>query len=337
MSKNTHDGPPVIFLMGPTASGKTDLALQLCEHLPCDIVSVDSSQVYREMNIGTAKPEPEVLEVAPHRLINIREPSEVYSVGEFVQDARREIAEISAEGRIPLLVGGTMAYFKALRDGIADLPPSNEQIRREIEGEAAEKGWPFVHGLLALVDPSSAALIHPNHSQRIARALEVYRVSGQTLSALKQKQLQSGSKVPALEKNYRLTQLALIPNDRKLLHKRIEQRFYAMLNGGFIEELEHLRQRGDLNTDLPSVRAVGYRQIWDYLDSKTTYEEMYEKGLAATRQLAKRQLTWLRAWPDLHRLAIDFDSGGDGLFGEDVLRRSMAVLKESSIYNGVGE
>ncbi|MBL4783508.1 MAG: tRNA (adenosine(37)-N6)-dimethylallyltransferase MiaA [Porticoccaceae bacterium] len=324
--------PPVIFLLGPTASGKTDLALQLCKILPCDIISVDSSQVYRGMDIGTAKPEAEVLSESPHRLINICDPAEAYSVGEFLRDARREIDEISAAGRIPLLVGGTMLYFKALREGLADLPPANGRVRAEIEQQAAAQGWPFVHALLAEVDPEGAAAIHPNHSQRIARALEVYRVSGQSLSQLIQQQLEKGCGVPPLDKDYRIVQLALIPTDRAALHRRIEQRFTAMLDQGFVDEVKALRQRGDLSTDLPAVRAVGYRQIWAYLDGDCTYEEMQARGVASTRQLAKRQLTWLRGWADLHRLELSFTEADSSRCDEDILLKALAILQSSAIY-----
>lgn len=327
--------PPVIFLMGPTASGKTDLAIALCKVLPCDIISVDSSQVYRSMDVGTAKPEPEVLCDSPHRLIDICDPADAYSVGEFLHDARREIDGISAAGRIPLLVGGTMLYFKALREGIADLPPANEKIRGEIEQQAADNGWPFVHALLAEVDPEGAAAIHPNHSQRISRALEVYRVSGLPLTQLIKQQLQKGCGVAPLEKDYRIVQLALIPTDRAALHQRIEQRFDMMLNQGFVDEVKALRQRGDLTTELPAVRAVGYRQIWAYLDGECTYDEMRARGVAATRQLAKRQLTWLRGWTDLHRLAINFtqDDGANNM-GE-ILSQALEILQSSPIYKDV--
>ncbi|MBQ0718780.1 MAG: tRNA (adenosine(37)-N6)-dimethylallyltransferase MiaA [Gammaproteobacteria bacterium] len=323
--------------MGPTASGKTELAIQLCKRLPCDIISVDSSQVYRTMDVGTAKPEPEVLRASPHRLIDICDPGEAYSVGQFLRDARREIDEISAAGRIPLLVGGTMLYFKALREGIADLPPANEAVRAEIEQQAAEKGWPFVHALLAEVDPEGAAAIHPNHSQRIARALEVYRVSGQPLSQLIQQQLEKGCGVPSLENDYRIVQLALIPTYRAALHRRIEQRFTAMLDAGFVDEVKTLRQRGDLHADLPAVRAVGYRQIWAYLEGECTYDEMFARGVAATRQLAKRQLTWLRGWPELHRLELSFNQADEAQSGDDVLSRALEILQNSAVYkNAVG-
>ena len=328
----TDQRPPVIFLMGPTASGKTDLAIALCKALPCDIISVDSSQVYRSMDVGTAKPEPEVLRDSPHRLIDICDPGEAYSVGEFLRDARREIDAISAAGRIPLLVGGTMLYFKALREGIADLPPANEKIRGEIEQQAADKGWPFVHALLAEVDPEGATAIHPNHSQRISRALEVYRVSGLPLTQLIKQQLEKGCGVASLEKDYRIVQLALIPTDRAALHQRIEQRFRAMLDAGFIDEVKALRLRGDLNTELPSVRAVGYRQIWAHLDGECTYDEMLARGVAATRQLAKRQLTWLRGWTDLHRLELDFAQDTSVHTGDDILLKALDILQSSAIY-----
>ena len=331
----TDQRPPVIFLMGPTASGKTDLAIQLCKKLPCDIISVDSSQVYRSMDIGTAKPEPEVLRESPHRLIDICDPGEAYSVGEFLRDARREIDAISAAGRIPLLVGGTMLYFKALREGIADLPPANEKIRGEIEQQAADNGWPFVHALLAEVDPEGAAAIHPNHSQRISRALEVYRVSGLSLSQLIKQQLEKGCGVPSLENDYRIVQLALIPTDRSALHQRIEQRFRAMLDAGFIDEVKALRLRGDLNTGLPSVRAVGYRQIWAHLDGECTYDEMLARGVAATRQLAKRQLTWLRGWTDLHRLELSFALDDGAQADDDILSKALEILRNSAVYKNV--
>ena len=333
----TDQRPPVIFLMGPTASGKTDLAIQLCKALPCDIISVDSSQVYRSMDIGTAKSELEVLRDSPHRLIDICDPADAYSVGEFLRDARREIDAISAAGRIPLLVGGTMLYFKALREGIADLPPANEKIRGEIEQQAADKGWPFVHALLAEVDPEGAAAIHPNHSQRISRALEVYRVSGLPLTQLIKQQLEKGCGVAPLEKDYRIVQLALIPTDRTALHQRIEMRFDMMLNQGFVDEVKTLRERGDLTTDLPAVRAVGYRQIWAYLDGECTYDEMRARGVAATRQLAKRQLTWLRGWTDLQRLELDFAQDGSAHNDDDILLKALDILQSSAIYkNAVG-
>jgi tRNA dimethylallyltransferase len=288
----------VITLMGPTASGKTDLAIQLCQQLPCDIISVDSALVYRGLDVGSAKPSAEELQQAPHRLIDIRDPEQSYSVAEFRVDALAEIEAILARGRTPLLVGGTMLYFKALLEGLASMPKADPEVRAQIERDAAEHGWPWVHAQLAEVDPETAARLHPNHSQRIERALEVYRVSGVTLSEHHRRQEQS---LPP----YQFLQFAIAPKDRTILHQRIEKRFRQMLEQGFIEEVEGLRQRGTLNLDLPAMRSVGYRQVWQYLDGDYDYEEMVAKGVAATRQLAKRQLTWLRGWEALNWLYTD--------------------------------
>lgn len=281
--------------MGPTASGKTDLAVALCQHLPCDIISVDSALVYRGMDIGSAKPDAATLAKAPHRLISFLDPAEPYSAAQFRQDALREIANIHANGRIPLLTGGTMLYFKVLLEGIADLPPANPDIRVSLMQEAREAGWPAMHAKLALVDPDTAARLHPNHSQRILRALEVYQQTGATLSYLQQQQ--TPEPLP-----FRPVQLALAPADRETLNQRITQRFEQMLANGLIEEVQALYQRGDLHADLPAIRAVGYRQTWDYLAGNLTEAELRETGIAATRQLAKRQLTWLRSWAGLHWL-----------------------------------
>lgn len=283
--------PAVICLMGPTASGKTALALELCNEYPCEIISVDSALVYRGMDIGTAKPSPAERAQAVHHLIDIRDPAEPYSAADFRRDALRLIDEIAARGRIPLLVGGTMLYFRVLRDGIADLPAANAEIRRAIAEEAARTGWPALHAELARVDPIAAAKIHPNHSQRIQRALEVYRATGVPMSQQQRETATSPSP--------HWLQLAVAPLERRVLHDRIAERFEAMLEQGFIEEVAALRRRGDLHSDLPSMRAVGYRQVWEYLDGGGPYAEMVAKGIAATRQLAKRQLTWLRSWPDL--------------------------------------
>lgn len=287
--------PPAIFLMGPTASGKTDLAVALSQHLPCDIISVDSALVYRGMDIGSAKPDAVTLAQAPHRLISFLDPSEPYSAAQFRQDALREMASISQAGHIPLLVGGTMLYFKVLLEGIADLPPADPAVRAALDAEAGISGWPAMHTKLAAVDPEAAARLHPNHSQRILRALEVFQQTGIPLSRLQQQQ--NPDPLP-----YRPIQLALMPEDRGTLHQRIEQRFDRMLANGFIDEVRSLYQRGDLHPDLPAIRAVGYRQAWDYLAGHITETQFRENGIAATRQLAKRQQTWLRSWANLHCL-----------------------------------
>jgi tRNA dimethylallyltransferase len=281
--------------MGPTASGKTDLAVALRQHLPVELVSVDSTLVYHGMDIGTAKPTPAELAAAPHRLIDIRDPAEPYSVADFLADAEREIEAIHRQGRIPLLVGGTMLYFRALLDGLAEMPAADAQVRAQIEHEAQQFGWPYIHQQLALVDPHTAATIHPNHSQRLSRALEVYRVSGKTMAELRELQVDNAS-AASFEERYDLCQLAIAPRDRAILHDRIALRFKKMIAAGLIEEVRALYERGDLHKDLPAIRAVGYRQVWDYFDGQWSYDEMVERGIIATRQLAKRQFTWLRGW-----------------------------------------
>ncbi len=297
--------PPVIFLMGPTASGKTDLAIGLAQHLPVDVVSVDSALIYRDMNIGTAKPTAEELAQAPHALIDICDPADTYSVADFCADAQTEIHNSHKQGRIPLLVGGTMMYFNALLKGLADMPATDDATRQQIEDEAKQKGWPALHEELMAVDPETAQQIHPNHSQRIGRALAVYRMGGKTMSAYRQDQQASSSMRSTFSEQYNVVQLALIPQDRSWLHQRIKLRFEQMLDQGFVEEVKSLHQRGDLHLDLPSMRSVGYRQVWEYLSGENDFDVMVEKGLAATRQLAKRQLTWLRGWDDLEILDVD--------------------------------
>ncbi|WP_461520418.1 tRNA (adenosine(37)-N6)-dimethylallyltransferase MiaA [Porticoccus sp.] len=323
--------PAAIFLMGPTATGKTDLAVALREHLPVELISVDSALVYRNMDIGTAKPSAELLEAVPHRLINIRDPAEPYSAAEFVRDARQAMTEITASGRIPLLVGGTMMYFKALLDGLADMPSADPEMRRLIEQEAAEKGWPWMHRQLAEVDPEAAAELHPNHSQRIQRALEVYRTTGKPLSEFKREQGEAASGLGPIRNAYQVVQLALLPHDRSLLHRRIERRFKLMLEEGFEEEVRALYRRGDLHADLPSVRAVGYRQMWQYLEGQIDYVQMVEMALAATRQLAKRQLTWLRGWPDLHELFIE-NVTHQAMDLLDIKAETLKILENEPIY-----
>jgi tRNA dimethylallyltransferase len=302
------DKPLLIFLMGPTASGKTDLAIALRQCLPVDVISVDSALIYRDMDIGTAKPSAAELALAPHRLINICDPAQSYSAAEFRRDALRDIEAIVAAGRIPLLVGGTMLYFKALLEGLADMPAADPAVRAAIEAEAAHAGWPAIHAQLAAVDPETAAAIHPNHSQRLCRALEVYRVSGETMTALRARQQRDAGD---LRNRYQVVQVAMAPRQRAVLHARIARRFELMLAQGLVAEVERLRARGDLHADLPAIRAVGYRQVWEYLDGACTEAVMVERGVAATRQLAKRQLTWLRGWPDLHWLCTDDENGNE--------------------------
>jgi tRNA dimethylallyltransferase len=291
--------PNVICLMGPTASGKTSLAVDLVQQHPFQIVSVDSAQIYRQMDIGTGKPQKGVLDIAPHRLIDFVDPAVPYSASQFRADAFREIDEILDVGDTPLLVGGTMLYFRVLRDGLANMPHADPEIRAQIEKLAQEQGWEAVHQQLAVVDPESAARIHPNDPQRIQRALEVYRVSGKTMTSFHaEKQVQQEALLP-----YNLHFFAIQPEDRGVLHSQIETRFRQMLNEGLVDEVQALRDRGDLNHQLPSIKSVGYRQVWQHLDGEIDYDGMVEKSIIATRQLAKRQLTWLRSWPSLQSLS----------------------------------
>lgn len=292
--------PPAVCLMGPTASGKTDLAVSLVERFPFEIISVDSALVYRDMDIGTAKPDAETLSRAPHRLIDIIDPSESYSASRFREEALEAMAEISAKGRIPLLVGGTMLYYRALEQGLSRLPEADAAVRARIEAEAAERGWQVLHERLARVDPEAAARIHPNDPQRLSRALEVYELSGRPMSELWREGQQNA--LP-----YRLVKMAVAPDERAILHERIALRFQQMLEQGFIEEVEALYRRGDLRPELPSIRCVGYRQVWQYLAGELSHDEMVQKGIVATRQLAKRQFTWLRSEQKLSWFAT-FDS-----------------------------
>lgn len=284
--------PPAIFLMGPTASGKTGVAVELAQTMPVELISVDSALVYREMDIGTAKPDAETLRIAPHHLIDIIDPTESYSAAAFRNDALRLMADITARGKIPLLVGGTMLYFKALREGLSNLPVANPAVRAELDLIIADHGIAKLHQQLALVDAATAARLAPNDTQRIQRAMEVYLLTGTPMSELlKQK---TDSPLP-----YRTINIALIPSDRAVLHQRIATRFEQMIKQGLVEEVRGLRQRYDLHPDLPSMRCVGYRQAWQYLDGEINTTQLLETGLAATRQLAKRQLTWLRSTPDV--------------------------------------
>ncbi|KAF7772256.1 tRNA dimethylallyltransferase [Pseudoalteromonas citrea] len=283
--------------MGPTAAGKTALAIELCQHLDTQVISVDSALVYKGMNIGTAKPDAEELSLAPHHLIDMLDPLETYSVADFRRDAIEKIDQLHQQGKVPILVGGTMMYFKGLIEGLSPLPEADAIIRQELEAQAQQIGWAGLHKQLAAVDPDAAAKISENDSQRINRALEVYRLTGETMTVL-QKQKQ-----PQLP--YQFHQFAIAPTDRKVLHDRIEKRFNIMLDQGFKNEVSTLYQRGDLHPDLPSIRCVGYRQMWEHLAGNCDHDEMVFKGIAATRQLAKRQLTWLRSWPDVNWLETD--------------------------------
>ena len=279
-----------ICLMGPTAAGKTELALSLVKKFPLDIISVDSAQVYRCMDIGTAKPTADILHAAPHRLIDICDPDESYSAGAFARDAVAAMTEIVADGRTPLLVGGTMLYFQALQRGIAQLPGADHELRARLDARAAKEGWPALHAELALLDPPTAARLKPNDSQRIQRALEVCMLSGKKMSELHR------STAPPLAADY--LNIALVPSDRKVLHERIAERFTRMLQEGFVDEMRSLLEMPGVSADSPAMRAVGYRQLWPYLQGASTLEACREQAVFATRRLAKRQLTWLRSWPE---------------------------------------
>ncbi|WDD99520.1 tRNA (adenosine(37)-N6)-dimethylallyltransferase MiaA [Thalassomonas actiniarum] len=289
--------PPVICLMGPTASGKTALAMALHDALPCDIISVDSALIYRDMDIGTAKPTADELTAYPHKLVNIRDAAEVYSAADFCKDALAEIEKSRANNRIPLLVGGTMMYFKSLVQGISPLPQADADVRRDIEAQAKQFGWEHMHQQLMQIDPVAAARIHPNDPQRLTRALEVHRLTGNTLTQL--------IEIKGATLQGDVLQFAIAPAERKTLHDRIALRYQQMITEGFEQEVIKLKQRSDLHENLPSIRCVGYRQMWQYLNGEFDHEEMVFRGICATRQLAKRQLTWLRSWPDLTWLEME--------------------------------
>ncbi|MFT0213228.1 tRNA (adenosine(37)-N6)-dimethylallyltransferase MiaA [Pseudomonas sp. F1_0610] len=297
--------PPVIFLMGPTASGKTNLAMALSEVLPCDLISVDSALIYRQMDIGTAKPSADELKKYPHALVDILDPIESYSAAQFRSDALALMAKSTAQGRIPLLVGGTMLYYKTLFEGIATMPETSLEVRAMLEQQLQEQGLAWLHAELEKVDADSAARININDTQRIIRALEIWHLSGKSMSwHLMQQKLEKQRQEQAGKRNlpYTVKTFAIAPLERSVLHERIAQRFQLMLQQGFIEEVQKLRARGDLHMGLPSMRAVGYRQVWEYLDGDCSFDEMQARGIAATRQLAKRQFTWLRSWSDAHWL-----------------------------------
>jgi tRNA dimethylallyltransferase len=294
--------PPAIFLMGPTASGKTNVAVALAERLPVELISVDSALVFRDMNIGTAKPDAAILSKAPHHLIDIIDPTEAYSAAAFRQDALRLMGEITARGKIPLLVGGTMLYFKALREGLSELPQANPEIRATLDAEISQYGIQSLHQKLALVDAKSAERLAPNDTQRIQRAMEIFRITGQPMSTLIE--LKSLEERKARDQGwgegtlpYQTTAIALIPSDRAQLHARIATRFKTMLSLGLLDELRELRKKYPLKPEMTSMRCVGYRQAWQYLAGEINHDELLENGIVATRQLAKRQLTWLRSTP----------------------------------------
>jgi tRNA dimethylallyltransferase len=315
-SSHSDTRPLAVLVMGPTASGKTDLAVELAERLPCDVVSVDSAMVYRGMDIGTAKPDAETLARVPHRLIDCCDPAEAYSVARFRDDALREMAAITAAGRIPLLVGGTMLYFRALQQGLSPLPSADNEIRRRLEEQAQAIGWRAMHRRLAEVDPLAARQIHPNDPQRIGRALEVFELTGRPLTELQRE----GAGQNALP--YRLLKLVRAPADRAVLHDRIERRFHAMLEAGFEMEVRCLLDRGDLSPDLPSMRCVGYRQLLKYLAGEYKYPVMVQRGIIATRQLAKRQWTWLRAEGDCHWL----------MDAQPPLERALTLVRAAGVF-----
>ena len=285
---------PIVLLLGPTAAGKTDAAVALAERRSCHLISMDSTLVYRGLNIGAAKPKPALLARHPHALIGIRDPANTYTVAEFVADADREVRRALEQNKLPVLVGGTMLYARAFRDGLAVLPPANPEVRAAIEAEAAAQGWPKLHERLAAVDPVAAASIHPHNGTRLQRALEVFETTGKPISAhwRTHGQLAASNRL-----GQELLEFAIIPGERADLHRRIEERFDAMLAQGFVDEVRALRARADLHPGLPAMRAVGYRQVWRHLDGAWDAAQMRAKAVAATRQLARRQLTWLRGWP----------------------------------------
>jgi len=295
---STENAPTIIFIMGPTAAGKTDLAVACVEEFGCELISVDSALVYREMDIGTAKPDAETLARAPHKLIDIIDPAEAYSAANFREDALAEIKSTLSRGKTPVLVGGTMLYYKALQEGLSELPAADALVREQLEADAAQFGWQEMHERLAKIDAVSAQRIHPNDPQRIQRALEVFEISGKTLTEFWKEQ--TANSLP-----YNVVKIAFFPKDRAFLQARIATRFHQMLELGFISEVEALRSRGDLNLDMPSMRCVGYRQVWEYLDGLMNYAEMTERGIIATRQLAKRQMTWLRKESNCNFFDID--------------------------------
>jgi len=306
----------LLCISGPTAAGKTALAIELAEALDGELVSVDSALVYRGMDVGTAKPD------YPHHLIDICDPTEAYSAARFAADARAAIDAIRGRGRRPILVGGTVLYYRALLDGLAPLPEADPELRRQLDAEAAQHGWPQLHARLEALDPAAAARIHPRHSQRLARALEVCLLTGRRMSDL-QRENGAGLDEPVLA-------LAVAPLERAELHRRIERRFAAMLDAGLLDEVRALHERPELHGDLPAMRAVGYRQFWEYLEGRATLEEARSQAVAATRQLAKRQFTWLRKWEGLHWLQTD---AGGGVLAQDLVPGDAANCPAELVLN----
>jgi tRNA dimethylallyltransferase len=317
--------PPAILLMGPTASGKSAVALELARNFPVEIVSVDSAQVFRGMDIGTAKPSAADRAAVPHHLIDIIEPTESYSAARFRADALALLRQITSRGRVPLLVGGTMLYFKALREGLSALPQADDAVRSAIDTEARERGWPALHAELTRVDPATASRLNPADSQRIQRALEVHRVTGRPMSELRGRR--DTEPLP-----YRLVQIALLPSDRTALHRRIEARFDAMLRAELVEEVTSLRKRHALHADLPSMRCVGYRQAWQFLEGEITEAELRDRGIFATRQLAKRQLTWLRAMEGL--VVVDCLAKDAARQVQEIAARELGTAKNAQESHG---
>lgn len=312
---------PAVLIMGPTGAGKTDLVLRLAEDWPIDIVSVDSAMVYRGMDIGTGKPSREVLARHPHRLVDILDPSQAYSAGQFVRDATQAIEEAHQRGRLPVLVGGTMLYFHALRRGIAEMPSADSQVRAQLDREAAERGWPALHRDLAAIDPKAAARIQPNDAQRIQRALEVFRLTGKTLS-----ELHEAGQPPA--PNVRFLAYAWVPSDRERLYAAIEARFHRMMEEGLLDEVRALYARGDLHADLPAIRSVGYRQLWEHLEGREPLSSSVQRAIFATRHLARRQLIWLRSDRDV-RWVDALDSAADA----QMVQAIGSVLNETAELN----
>jgi tRNA dimethylallyltransferase len=310
--KEQESLPLAIFLMGPTASGKTAVAVELSHTMPVEIISVDSAMVYRDMNIGTAKPDSATLARAPHHLIDIRDPTDAYSAAAFCHDALRLMQDITQRGKVPLLVGGTMLYFKALREGLSVLPQADATVRAALDAEIAQHGIKHLHNELALVDTETAARLNPNDTQRIQRAMEIFRITGKPMSTMIKNK--ANSILP-----YRILPIALIPGNRSALHQRISTRFKSMIELGLVDELLSLRNIYQLHPDLPSMRCVGYRQAWQFLDGEIDEDKLLETGIAATRQLAKRQLTWLRSMPD--SLEID-------CLATDLLQQVRAVIAD---------